>query len=98
MKYVILRANDGRCVPVIFPDFIVHADMALALDKIFVHGSQVEAAGFVTLGGDTTVHGESETCELKAQDIDAAKLAFGEVAGHAPDAVLASLWAQYKLR
>ncbi|EMW9316467.1 hypothetical protein AAE121_005212 [Salmonella enterica] len=78
MKYIILRL-DGKIpreVPVIFPDLLVHTDVARTMATMIKEGSsntnitdvRVVSAGFC----NTTVKcfGKSETLNIASRDID----------------------------
>lgn len=79
MKYIILRLNGKipREVPVIFPDLLVHADVAKAItamiqadhDTCFnVTGIHVVSAGFCDTG--VRCHGKSESLNITSREID----------------------------
>lgn len=79
MKYVILKsvlAGQEQKIPIIFPNFLVHSDVAkyIAGNLIRQHGRPVDitvsSAGFINLG-DVACHGESETCKVKSDPLDA---------------------------
>ncbi|EGB8646316.1 hypothetical protein H8N91_001743 [Salmonella enterica] len=78
MKYIILRL-DGKIpreVPVIFPDLLVHADVARAMTAMIKEGSsntnitdvRVVSAGFCNTAVEC--HGKSETLNIASRDID----------------------------
>lgn len=79
MKYIILRLEGKipREVPVIFPNLLVHADVASAITNMIqadtdtstsITGIRVVSAGFC----DTAVgcHGRSESLNITSRDID----------------------------
>ncbi|ECG8630030.1 hypothetical protein CJG84_04740 [Salmonella enterica] len=79
MKYIILRMEGKipREVPVIFPNLLVHADVASAITTMIqadtdtstsITGIRVVSAGFC----DTAVgcHGRSESLNITSRDID----------------------------
>jgi len=74
MKYIVLKTKVGdmeQRVPIIFPDFLVHSDVAkyVAGMLIRIHDRDpnitVSSAGFIELG-DVKCYGESETCKVKS--------------------------------
>lgn len=78
MKYIILRL-DGKIpreVPVIFPDLLVHADVARATTAMIKEDSsnmnitdvRVVSAGFCNTAVDC--YGKSETLNIASRDID----------------------------
>jgi len=77
MKYIMLTVkpeNDEYDLPIIFPDKLVHKDVAQAVQHMLVmkyggHPSSVKSAGFIHLG-PTEVYGDSETLMKKSEDID----------------------------
>lgn len=95
MKYIMLETDEGKKIPFVFPNELVHADVAdLMCRLVSVRTNQYArpiSAGFVELGFDTTVHGESETLSLKSNDSDAAYLALGDSVNMMPDYVVGQL-------
>lgn len=78
MKYIILRL-DGKIpreVPVIFPDLLVHADVARTMTAMIKEDSsntnitdvRVVSAGFCNTAVEC--HGKSETLNIASRDID----------------------------
>lgn len=75
MKYVMFKTPDGRHIPIIFPDALVHADVA-----IMIHDSEhvrsvyggalapVSAGTYSSFGG--TAAGSSETLEIASHPDD----------------------------
>lgn len=82
MKYVMMEDTNGGKVPIIFPDALVHVEVAeLAAVLMGSSGRRVQAvsAGFVSLGLNIECHGESESLgDMKAKDTDAAYIALGD--------------------
>ena len=69
MKYIVFRTLDGRQeIPIIFPNTMVHLEVAQALVKL-VGTSRVVAAGeFSSLDIDATCHGSSTTIGIKSRE------------------------------
>ncbi|EAU0298116.1 hypothetical protein A6858_25205 [Salmonella enterica] len=78
MKYIILRLNGKipREVPVIFPDLLVHADVARTMTAMIKEDSsnthitdvRVVSAGFCNTAVEC--HGKSDTLDITSRDID----------------------------
>lgn len=84
MKYIMLKIVQGkgptisRLVPFIFPDFLVHADIAHYMTFHLTREHKASectavSAGFIDLDAEKT-HGESETLKIKAHEDDAATI------------------------
>lgn len=78
MKYI-MYCDGQNYRPIIFPDEIVHMDMARGLERSLsaLHNFLPISAGFVQIGGtiagrhfETKVYGESETLNLKSREED----------------------------
>lgn len=69
MKYIVFRTIDGRQeIPIIFPNILVHIEVAQALAKL-VKTSRVVAAGeFSSLDIDANCHGKSTTIGIKSRE------------------------------
>lgn len=72
MKYIVLRQNFGsfaKEIPVIFPDVLVHSDVAETMKRLpELRSADVISAGFVSsLDCDVACHGESTTLKLKSR-------------------------------
>lgn len=77
-KYIIFDSPMAGPAAVIFPSFMVHADMAMALGAVC--GSPI-SAGFVDMdNGDLRVGGQSVTlgCKSRPEDIDIIERMFYE--------------------
>lgn len=64
MKYIIAKRRDGgvtRRIPIIFPNYLAHAEVAKALESII--GKQIDSAGeFSSLDlSDIKPHGHSDS-------------------------------------
>ncbi|HAT1683685.1 TPA: hypothetical protein I8Y21_004441 [Klebsiella oxytoca] len=78
MKYIILRLDGKlpRDVPVIFPELLVHADVAKAMttmikedsDNIHITDIRVVSAGFCNTAVEC--HGRSESLNIGSRDTD----------------------------
>lgn len=76
MKYVMFSVEVGgvtKLVPIIFPDFMVHEDVAIAIKSILEETHKftpkIESAGDIDLGR-VECSGESETLKLKSRAQD----------------------------
>lgn len=85
MKYVMFRkALDSVTlfVPVIFPNALVHADVAEAMMAGPLKDHFVHSAGEVSLfGGRAAVSGESETLNRKCDPGDARRIMMSDYGG-----------------
>ncbi len=101
MKYIILETAEGMRFPVIFPEILVHADVALFMseltDATIKRKARPVSAGHIALGTDFTCSGGSDTLDMKARPQDEAIIGVGEQAWAFPDAMLIALWAKAKL-
>lgn len=82
MKYILFEDAYGRKIPVTFPEVLVHADVATAMQN--VHPMRVVSAGFVLLK-DVVVSGGSETLEVESREADAAYLEYGDSVAMMPE-------------
>lgn len=76
MKYIMLK-GDGYLIPIIFPDFIYHDEMARAvagLDNPACNEASSISAGFIGIR-DMQCSGDSNTLELSAHPEDEAIIA-----------------------
>lgn len=74
MKYLILRTEDDRLVPIIFPNFLVHSEVAKYLGHMLnrVHDWKNEPASAGDIHfSDVTCSGKSETLKLVSNPADA---------------------------
>jgi len=81
MKYIVLQIRNGETVrewPIIFPDMIVHSDIANVIQKhLYLQNqdSRVIAAGLVSFfGSQVRCFGESETLNIESRGNEDAKL------------------------
>jgi hypothetical protein len=100
MKYIMFEDAEGRKVPVIFPENYVHVEVARAMQSRRISPVPVMPirAGFVNLGTDVTVYGESETLGIKSKDIDAAFIMGGDAISMMPDIFALNLIGKLKER
>lgn len=102
MKYIMLEDIEGRKIPIIFPDHIVHADMAKLACNLIARQQkaivQPIAAGFISIGTDIMTFGESETLKLKSRTADAAYIVAGEAGQYMPEIMVSGLLARIKAR
>jgi len=90
VKYIMFETAEGAKLPVIFSDQFVH----LYVGEVFKHLLKgmnqpgiVVSAGFVGLGTDVTVSGESESLGgVKSVESDAARIMVGDSVMFMPDA------------
>lgn len=73
MKYIIAKMKSGsitRRVPIIFPNYLAHAEVAEALEKVI--GKRIDSAGeFSSLDlSDIKPHGHSESLKKDAKRAD----------------------------
>ncbi len=73
-KYIVLELDSGsfkRRVPIIFPDILVHADVAAAVQSLPMMGeAKPIAAGSIDLMA-AACHGRSSTLNVSAGETDA---------------------------
>jgi hypothetical protein len=102
MKYIMLEDTNGRKIPIIFPDHLVHADMAKAVGSVLARSQKAltmpVGAGFINLGTDISVSGESETLSLQSREIDAAYIIAGEAGQYMAEPMMAGLMERIKAR
>lgn len=102
MKYIILSSREGMKLPFIFPNQMIHRDMAAVMMAMTHRNMNTKtyplSAGFVEIGLDTTVHGRSETLGLDSRVNDAAYLALGEAASMMPESMIQDILKKAKAR
>lgn len=95
MKYIMMETAEGKKIPILFPDCIVHSEMekaaTFAIHRSLKQYSQAVSAGFVGIDGEFTTSGESESIGIKSKKVDAAYIAFGDAASLMPEAIVADL-------
>lgn len=81
MKYIVLQIRNGETVrewPIVFPDMMVHSDIANIIQKhLYLQNqdSRVIAAGLVSFfGGEVRCDGESETLNIESRGSEDEKL------------------------
>lgn len=98
MKYVMFETENGRKFAVMFPDHMVHAQVAQMVGILSLRAHKEMAtpvtAGFVNPGDELSVAGESESLKLKSDPVDAIRIMIGESVSSMPDSILAPLWKQ----
>ncbi len=68
MKYIVFEVPNMPDTPVIFPSFIKHVNISMALRQ---EGWLPISAGFITVSsGEPHVHGKSESLELSVGEHD----------------------------
>jgi hypothetical protein len=75
MKYIMLRLTQGetvRDIPILFPEYLVHSQVASALKTLpgLELAEPVAAGSFSSLGLAPKCHGESETLNLSCRPED----------------------------
>lgn len=100
MKYIILETAEGMRFPVIFPDMLIHAEVALFMAELTDATTKQKAtpvsAGTIALGTDFTCSGGSDTLSMQSRPQDEAIIGVGEQAWAFPDAMLVTLWNRAK--
>lgn len=95
MKYLMFLDDSGARVPLIFPEHLVHAEVAMTTHGMI--GGRVISAGFYDAAtGD--VSGGSESIQLTSEPMDAAYIALGEAVRYMPPAAVSPIWTMYKNR
>lgn len=100
MKYIMFQDSDGRKLPVLFPDLMVHQYVAWGIERALVRQKLYvlpTSAGFVTFNNVKTF-GESETLSMKSKPIDADYIELGESSSLMPESIVATLAVQARLR
>jgi hypothetical protein len=102
MKYIMLEDTEGRKIPIIFPEHLVHDDMAKVVGSLLARSQKALTmpigAGFIHLGTDISVSGESETLSLQSREIDAAYIIAGEAGQYMPELMMSGLVERIKAR
>jgi hypothetical protein len=95
MKYVMFETTNGQKIPVIFPESLAHATMAMvvaaAIEVSTKSMAEAVSGGFINLGLDVGVHGKSESLGLESNPDDAARILLGESVSFMPDNVVAMM-------
>lgn len=96
MKYIMMETAEGKRLPFIFPESMVHAYVALMAKELIAIASKQPAkcvsAGFVAgIGLDIMTHGNSETLGLDSNPVDAAYIALGEAVAMMPPELMPGL-------
>jgi len=70
-KYIMFQTTDGRCIPVIFPGTLVHADVARGMRAAALpRGAAVVSAGHIGTLHVTSTFGDSETLNVMSHPND----------------------------
>lgn len=70
-KYVIVESDTGIECPILFPNYLIHADVAFRFNR----AQRVVSAGFFSLGdGKAHCWGKSESLKVESRPEDAAIL------------------------
>lgn len=90
MKYITMTTGGGLRLPFLFPERLIHAEMAkviaFSIMRTLNDGSRPVSAGFVSIGQCNT-YGESETLKgLKSNASDPARIIIGSSCEFMPDA------------
>ena len=98
MKYIMMETEDGKRMPFVFPESVVHLHMAVlikALMDLPKMPVKCVSAGFVSgIGLGLTTHGESESIGVASDPVDAAYIALGEAVARMPPELMPALLAQ----
>lgn len=70
MKYVMFQVEDQK-IPIIFPEQLVHAEVAAVVKAVLSNGAKVVSAGLITAMAVVATDGDSETLGLKSDPADA---------------------------
>lgn len=91
MKYIMLITDEGQHLPFIFPEHLVHADVAEFLRMLVAQAtkrmSRLESAGFVTIS-EAITHGESESTGKQSRVIDGKYIELGDAVAMLPPDML----------
>lgn len=100
MKYVMFKDRNGAHYPIIFPEVLIHTEVARYTINLLGRDAKVFAdpisAGFVNIGKDTKVYGRSETMDMESRDIDAQRMVMGESSAYLDDADLVRIFEKVK--
>lgn len=100
MKYVILESEEGMRFPIIFPEQLVHANVATLIAALIDRRIEVEtspiSAGSFSSGVDFSCHGGSDTLKISQSPYDEAIIGLGESAALIPLGMLSLIWAKAK--
>lgn len=92
MKYIMFETTEGRHMPFLFPEDLVHANVARVMAQLILRDTNQLAApstaGFVAIGNGTQAFGESETLKLKSSPADSAYIILGKAVEYMPDIVV----------
>ena len=100
MKYIMIETSEGARMPFLFPESCTHSVMAELMRTMLdwfhnMKATIVVSAGFVNMGTDLTVHGESESLGgLKSVKADAARIILGHAIQFMPDPMVTMLLGQ----
>ena len=100
MKYIILEAANGMPLPIIFPDQLIHAEVAVFMAELteatIGQIAKPVSAGHIAMGTDFTCGGGSDTLAMKSRPQDEAIIGIGVQAWALPAAMVVSLWERAK--
>lgn len=91
MKYVILEDHNGGKWPFLFPETLVHSEVAKGLENMMTSPSQVYSAGF----WEGRAHGESESLGIKSKEGDTGYILFGESVKYMPPEMVINIMKIY---
>ena len=97
MKYIMIETNEGHKLPIIFPEALVHAEVAdlmkrLCMLSLHAKGVNVASAGFVGFPVMPTVAGDSESLGgVKHNPLDSVRMMAGSAIAYMPDEMVESL-------
>lgn len=97
MKYVMLIDKEGRHVPILFPDSLVHLHVAEVISRRVVRGGKVLSAGFASVGEVQTA-GRSESLDVEGRELDAGYIMGGDAVAYMPEPIVGNLLAGMRKR
>lgn len=76
MKYIMFLQKTGeleRNIPIIFPDTLIHEEVAVAIESLIRKMGEVrlKSAGTINIYGDIAVSGKSTTLNIESNGDDA---------------------------
>ena len=102
MKYIMLITEHGQKLPIVFPDALTHSVvaqvMSAAVEICANAKAKVSSAGFVSLGTDVEVYGDSESLGIKHVPADASRIMVGDSIAFMPDAMATAIMDKLKAK
>ena len=88
-------AASGRHVPILFPEYLVHSEVAETVIRCFPEPADVLSAGFYNPATYETF-GESETLRCASRPVDAAYIVLGDAASMTAAPMIEIIFDQWK--